>query len=91
MGVWRPMRNKTRNISVICQDTIFKENTTDIFDDILTETVKVNGFVNYTESHFLNSSSTAMHKELFNVVKALILTCIQLVVFAKITEYSIHF
>ena len=55
------------------------------------DVMKVNGFVNYTESHFLNSSSTAMHKEPLNIVKALILTCIQLVVFAKITEYSIHF
>ena len=87
MGVWQPIRNKTRNISVICQHPILKENTADIFDDIVTETVKVNGFVIDTESHLLSSSSTAMHKEPLNIVKALILTCIKLVVFTKITEY----
>ena len=69
MGVWRPIRNKTRNISVICQDPSLNENTTDIFDD--------------TDMNFLSSSSTAMHKESFNIIKALILTCIQLVVFTK--------
>ena len=69
MGVWRPIRNKTRNISVICQDPSLNENTTDIFDD--------------TDINFYSSSSTAMHKESFNIIKALILTCIQLVVFTK--------
>ena len=83
MGVWRPMRNKTGNISVICQDPLFKENTTGIFDDIVTRTVKVNGFVNDTEIYFLSSSSTTMNGESFDIVKALILTCIQLVVFKK--------
>ena len=83
MGVWRPMRNKNRNISVICQDPLLNENTTGIFNDIRTETVKVNGFVNNTEMFYLNSSSTTMHKESFKIVKALILTCIQLVVFTK--------
>ena len=87
MGVWRPMRNKTINISVICQDPILMENSTDIFDDIVTETV--NQLLNDTEIYFLNSSSTTMHKESFNKVQALTLTCIQLVVFQKITAYAI--
>ena len=87
MGVWRPMRNKTINISVICQDPILMENSTDIFDDIVTETV--NQLWNDTEIYFLNSSSTTMHKESFNKVQALTLTCIQLVVFQKITAYAI--
>ena len=85
-GVWQH-KDETKNISVICQDPILNENT----NDEVTETVKVNGFVNATEMHFLSSSSTAMHKEYFNIVKALILTCIQAVVFTKMTEYLIHF
>ena len=85
-GVWQH-KDETKNISVICQDPILNENT----NDVVTETVKVNGVVNATEMHFLSSSSTAMHKEYFNIVKALILTCIQAVVFTKMTEYLIHF
>ena len=89
MGIWRPMRNKTSNISVICQDSFLNENTTGIFDDIVTKTVKVNGFVNDTEIYFLSSSSTTKNGESFDIVKALILTCIQLVVFRKMTSYTI--
>ena len=90
IGVWRPIRNKSRNISVICQDPILNENTrrgnyvSDIFHDLATETAMVNGFVNDTNMHFLSSSSPDMHKESFTIIKALILTCIQLVVFSTI-------
>ena len=87
MGVWRPIRNKSRNITVICQDPIVTKNTTknklisDTVDDMMTEKAKVNG----TDVQFLISSSSAMHKESFKIGKALVGTCLQLILFTKTT------
>jgi hypothetical protein len=72
MGVWRPIRNKSVNISVICQD-------------LVTENALVEGFVNDNGMHILSSSSTAMHKESFTIIQALIVMCTQLFVCTKMT------
>lgn len=77
-GVWQHGDQKI-NISVICQDPILNGRKT----DKVTDNEKVKSLVNGTEIHFSSSSSAVMNKEYFNIVKALILTCIQLVVFTK--------
>ena len=89
MGVWRPIRNKSRNISVICQDPILNKNSggendvSDIFHDLVSEAATVNGFGNDSDRHFLSSSSPVMHKESFTILKALIITCAHLVFLRK--------
>jgi hypothetical protein len=68
MGVWRPMRNKSVNITVICQDPIVNKNSTrnknvnDTVGDMMTKD-KVNG----ADVQFLVSSSPAMdNRKIFN-------------------------
>ena len=63
MGVWRPMRNKSLNITVICQDPIVTKNTSrnkilsDTVNDFMTEKAKMN----VADVQVLISSSSAMH------------------------------
>ena len=76
IGVWQPMRNKSINITVICQDHIVNKNTTknriigDTVEDMITE--KVNG----VDVHFLTSISSAMHNMESFISKACLHICV---------------
>lgn len=78
IGVWRPMRNKSINITVICQDHIVNKNTTknkiigDTVDDMMTENDKVNG----ADVHFLISTSSAMHNRESFIRNMFTITCV---------------
>ena len=80
MGVWRPIRNKSINISVICQDPIVNKNNTknkiisDTVDDMMTKSAKMNG----EDLQSLVSSSLPMHKiNMFSITYILSLLLVE--------------
>ena len=87
MGVWQPMRNKSINITVICQDHIVNENTTknkitsDTVDDMMTE--NVNGL----DVHFLIYTSSAMHIRESFIRNMFIYLCTQFITRSIINKF----
>ena len=87
MGVWQPIRNKSINITVICQDHIVNENTTknkitsDTVDDMMTE--NVNGL----DVHFLIYTSSAMHIRESFIRNMFIYLCTQFITRSIINKF----
>lgn len=78
MGVWRPMRNKSLNITVICQDSIVTKNTSkneilsDTGNDLMTEKAKKND----ADVQKLISSSSAINSSERFKMNMFTITCV---------------